>query len=78
MTYSSIHNVDTSLKYVVRLDGEVIRRDVQPHHVDSIVYSLESEGINISDEIWNDDEMAVDLLTTTIFDDFETDDDYID
>jgi len=78
MAYSSIHNVDTSLKYVVLLDGEVIRRDVQPHHVDSIVYSLESEGVNISDEIWNDDEMAVDLVTTTVFDDFETDDDYID
>lgn len=78
MTYSSIHNVDTSLKYVVRLDGEVIRRDVQPHQVDSIVYSLESEGINVSEEIWNDDEMAVDLVSTVVFDDFETDDDYID
>lgn len=78
MTYSSIHNVDTSLKYVIRLDGEVIRTDVPPHHVNSIVHSLESEGISICDEIWNDDEMAVDLVTSVIFDNFETDDDYID
>lgn len=78
MTYSPVHNVDTSLRYVVRLDGEVIRTDVAPHHVNSIVYSLESEGINVCDEIWNEDEMAIDLLSTAIFDDLATDDDYID
>lgn len=78
MSYSSIHNVDTNLNYQVRLNGELIHHGVKPHHVNSIVYELESQGENIVDEIWNEDEMIVDLISTGCLDDFETDDDLID
>jgi len=78
MAYSSIHNVDLSLRYQVRLNGELIRRDIQPHHIESIVYDLESQGENIVDEVWDEEEMVVDLISTGCLDDLETDDDFID
>lgn len=64
MAYSSIHNMDLSLRYQVRLNGETIRTCVQPHHVQSLVYELESQGENIVDETWDEDEMIVDLIST--------------
>lgn len=78
MTYSSIHNVDISLRYQVRLNGELMYSDVQPHHVQHIVYELESQGENIVDEFWNEDEMVIDLISTESLDDLDTDDDLID
>jgi hypothetical protein len=62
MSYSTIHNVDKSLRYEVRLNGETIRRGVPPHHIDSIVYELQNEGLFIEDETWDEEEMVVDLL----------------
>lgn len=64
MAYSSIYNVDTSLRYEVRLNGETLRTDVPPHHVESIVYELESQGENIVDEFWDEENMVVDLVST--------------
>jgi hypothetical protein len=78
MAYSSIYNMDLSLRYQVRLNGELIRSDIQPHHVQSLVYELESNGENIVDEAWDDDEMVIDLISTGCLDDIETDDDFID
>lgn len=63
MAYSSVHNADTALRYEVRLNGETIRRKVPPHHVESIVHELQSEGLFIEDETWDDEEMVVDLLS---------------
>ena len=78
MAYSSIYNMDLSLRYQVRLNGELIRSDIQPHHVQSLVYELECQGENIVDEIWDEDEMFVDLISVGCADDLITDDDYID
>jgi hypothetical protein len=71
MSYSTIHNVDKSLRYEVRLNGETIRKSVQPHHVDSIVHELQNQGFFIEDETWDEEEMVVDLLAREkdLFDD---------
>lgn len=69
MAYSSIYNVDTSLSYEVRLNGETLRKSVKPHHVASVVYELESQGENVVDEIWDDENMVVDLVSTGCVDD---------
>lgn len=69
MTYSSIYNVDTSLRYTITLNGEVVRSKVPPHHVDSVVYELESEGFNIVDEIWDEEAMEIQLIATGLIDD---------
>lgn len=63
MAYSSVSNSNTSLKYEVRLNGETIRRNVPAHHVESVVYQLQSEGLFIEDETWDDEDMVVDLLS---------------
>lgn len=73
MAYSLIHNADTSLRYEIRLNGETIHTDVPPHHVESIVYGLESEGENIVDEFWDEEKMVIDLVSTGT----ENDDDII-
>lgn len=71
MAYSSIYNVDTSLKYSVKLNGDIIRRNVPPHHIEWIVYDLESQGINIVDELWDEESLVVELISTGILDDEE-------
>ena len=62
MAYSSVSNSNTSLKYEVRLNGETIRRNVPAQHVESVVYQLQSEGLFIEDETWDEEEMVVDLV----------------
>lgn len=68
MSYSSIHNVDTSLRYDVYLDDVLVKTSVPPHHVESIVYELELQDINIVDEIWDEHRMRIDLTSTTLLD----------
>jgi hypothetical protein len=72
-----MHNKDTSLKYSVYLNDELITKNVPAHHVESVIYSLQSEGFNIADEVWDDEKMRVDIISTSLFDE-ETDDDHID
>lgn len=64
MSYSSIYNVDASLNYEVRLNGETFRKNVKPHHVASVIYELESQGESVVDETWDDENMVVDLIST--------------
>lgn len=78
MAYSSIYNMDTSLSYQVRLNGELIRSAAKPHHIQSIVYDLETRGENIVDEVWDEDEMVVDLISTGCLDSLNSDDDLLD
>lgn len=75
--YSSIHNKDISLKYAVYLDDELVVKNVASHHIDSVVYSLESEGFNIADVCWDDEAMRVDLVSTNLLDE-DADNDQID
>lgn len=49
--------------YTVTLDGEVVARQVESRHVDSVIYSLESEGVDIDDVYWNEDEAKVELTS---------------
>lgn len=69
MAYSSIYNVNTSLKYKVYLDDEVVRTNVSPHHVDSIIYELQNDGVNIVDEFWDEKTLEVRLISTGSLDD---------
>lgn len=71
MSYSSIFNVDTALRYTIKLNDEVVRKKVAPHHVDSVVYELECEGFNIVDEIWDEEAMEVQLISTGLLDEEE-------
>lgn len=68
MQYSSIHNADVSRRYTITLDSEVIARGIPPHHVASIVYDLEQNGINVCDELWDDHNMLVELTSTDLLD----------
>lgn len=77
MSYSLMHNKDTSLKYSVYLNDELITKNVPAHHVESVIHSLEAEGFNVTDEVWDEEKMRVDIISTSFLDD-ETDDDYID
>lgn len=76
MSYSSIYNVDTSLNYEVRLNGETLRKNVKPHHVASVIYDLEAQGeVSVVDETWDDENMVVDLTATEVLD---SDEDVVD
>ena len=75
MAYSLIHNRDTSLKYSIYLNDELVVKNVAAHHVESVVDSLTAEGFNITNESWDDEAMRVNLTSISGFD---TDDDYID
>ena len=77
MSYSLMHNKDTSLMYSVYLNDELIVKNVASNHVESVIHSLESEGFNVTDEVWDDEKMRVDIISTSFFDE-ETDDDHID
>lgn len=77
MSYSLMHNKDTSLMYSVYLNDELIVKNVAAHHVESIIDALEAEGFNLTDEVWDDEKLRVDIISTSIFDG-ETDDDLID
>ncbi len=77
MSYSLMHNKDTSLIYSVYLNDELVVKNVAAHLVDSVIHSLESEGFNVADEVWDDEKMRVDIISTSFLDE-ETDDDNID
>ena len=77
MSYSLMHNKDTSLIYSVYLNDELVVKNVAAHLVDSVIYFLESEGFNVADEVWDDEKMRVDIISTSFLDE-ETDDDNID
>lgn len=65
---SSIYGVNQYAKYNVYLDGEPYIDGVMPQHIDSVVYDLESQGINIVDEFWDEDVSKVFLISTTTLD----------
>lgn len=69
MAYSSIHNMETSRLYTVKLDGETIADCVPSHHVHSLVYELESNDVNVVDEYWDEENMEVHLQSTSLLDD---------
>jgi hypothetical protein len=77
MSYSLMHNKDTSLMYSVYLNNELIVKNVAAHHVESVIYSLEAEGFNVADELWDEEALRVDIISTHVLD-HETDDDHID
>jgi len=77
MSYSLMHNKDTSRIYSVYLNDELVVKNVAAHHVESVIHSLESEGFNVADEVWDDEKMRVDIISTSFLDE-ETDDDNID
>lgn len=37
----------------------------------SIVYDLEQNGINVCEELWDDDSMVIELTSTEVLDDDE-------
>lgn len=77
MSYSLMHNKDASLMYSIYLNDELVVKNVAAHHVESVVHSLEAEGFNVTDEIWDDEKMRVDIISTSLLDE-ETDDDHLD
>ena len=73
MSYSSIHNVDTSLRYDLYLDDILLKTNVPPQEIESIICELELQDINIVDELWDEHLMRIDLTSTTLLD-FDYDD----
>lgn len=61
--YSSIHNLNSSLLYTIRLNDSEIATQVPSTHIDSFIYQLESEGHNIDGVYWNEDELIVELTS---------------
>lgn len=50
-------------RYTVTLDGEVVARQTESQHVDSVIHMLESEGVSIDDIYWNEDQAKVELTS---------------
>lgn len=67
--YSSIHNMDTDLEYSIYLDDQVYMQKVKAHHIESVIHELESQGCNIVDEVWDDANLQVDLVSSNLLDD---------
>lgn len=75
MSYSTIHNLDPAKNYKIFLDGDLYLEGVSALHVESVIYQLESEGVNVVDEVWDEELMQVDLVTSEVLDDDEEFDD---
>jgi len=74
MYYSAIDNLDGARMYTVFLDGDLYLEEVSALHVESVVYGLESEGLNIVDEVWDEELMQVHLVSSGLLDEDEEDD----